>query len=362
VRCLLCYTEDLPPDTVKCPKCGQPFAVMLRDTLPAGYALDHGQYRIEYPVGRGGFGITYRATDAARGFPVAIKEFFVRDLMNRDGSTGGVTLSAEDKDRVDRVRQRFQREGRTLLRVQHPNVVRILDLFEQNDTAYLVMEYLAGQTLRSRMTEELTGPDGSTRWQSRRLPPEEARAIMGSLVAALAAVHEAKIFHLDLKPANILIEPDGRVVLIDFGAARQEVGTGQTVPSYTANYAPPEVMTGKKVGPESDIFEAGMLLYEMLTGALPPPASARMFDADHAASWQPSDIPEPWRGLVASALHLEQTRRPKDVRAWWHTAFPEVPAAERMAPPMAERVAPEVEMIDQTIRERVTHKRHARTG
>lgn len=306
VRCLSCQLDDIPADVTSCPNCGANLTTLLRDTLPPGSYLSSGAYRIDHVLGRGGFGITYKGKQTALEQTVAIKEFYLGEFTQRETTTGKLMVLSDRESDFSRGLSRFEREGKTLANLSHPNVVRVLNLFNDNGTTYLVMEYLSGKTLKAYMKEG-------------RLTEDRIRQIMASLVDALAAVHDKSVYHLDIKPANVLIEPSGRVVLIDFGAARQGFSSNTTIPAYTPSYAPIEVMSAEQVGPYADIFEMGMMLHEMLTGTLPPPALDRITKLARSGDWQPDPekVQEPWRTLITSALPLRPDDRPQSVRDWW---------------------------------------------
>jgi len=310
MRCLSCGRDGLPMSVEICPnaKCGSYIPALMRDLLPHGTHLT--TYHIDYPLGRGGFGVTYRAHHTLLDEPRAIKEFYPRDFVMRDPTTGHVTVPHCEVEDYRRGLERFVCEGRLLARLHHPGVVDVHDLFEVNGTAYLVMELIPGDTLEV----ELERAGG-------KLPPARARAILEKLVDALAAVHACGVYHLDIKPGNVLLAPDDRVVLIDFGAARQRLdsSTGhrkrRTTQALTEAYAPPELYGEVlDVGPESDIYELGVVAYEMLTGTLPPSSLARFSKAD----WVPTDLGEPWRSLVTAALDMKKDQRPSCVREWWN--------------------------------------------
>lgn len=306
VRCLICQTDGIPIEATVCPNCGANIASLLRDTLAPGTPLNNGAYRVDYVLGRGGFGITYKGKQTALEQTVAIKEFYLGEFTQRETTTGRIMVLTDRESEFTRGLSRFVREGKTLASLSHPNVVRVLNLFEDNGTAYLVMEHLSGKTLKGVMKEG-------------RLSEERIRQIMTSLVEALGAVHDKGVYHLDIKPANVLIEPSGRTVLIDFGAARQGIHSQTTIPAYTPSYAPIEVMSAEQVGPYSDIFELGMMLYEMITGTLPPPALDRITKLARTGDWQPDveKCPEPWATLVRNALPLRPDDRPQTVHEWW---------------------------------------------
>jgi formylglycine-generating enzyme required for sulfatase activity/predicted Ser/Thr protein kinase len=286
----------------------------MRDVLPPGTLLD-GKYRIDYALGRGGFGITYRAQHVKLEQLVAIKEFYPQEYAHREGTTGRLTVAKTQQDPYQRGLERFLKEGKILAKLNHQNVVRVQDFFEERETAYLVMELLTGHSLRDELNEQ----------PGKRLPPKQVVSVMDSLVGALEAVHKEGIYHLDLKPDNVLLTPEGRVVLVDFGAAKQGLGSRSTQ-AYTPGYAPLELMAGQQAGPSSDIFELGVMVYEMLIGKLPEWLNE---------SWKPSGLEEPWGSLVASALKLHKEERPNSVRMWWQSK----PGTEKVEPRRVEEPA-----------------------
>jgi len=313
----------------------------MRDVLPSGTLLRDGSYRVDYALGRGGFGITYRAIDLGLEMLVAIKEFYPQEQAIRNSTNGGFSVAVPQREAYGRALERFKREGRILARLNHNNVVRVLSLFEERDTAYLVMELIAGKTLRDELDAQ----------SQKKMPQNRVEQVMAQLVSALEAVHQKEIYHLDLKPDNVLLMPDGKVVLVDFGAARQSLGSHSTR-AYTIGYAAPEVIAGSVVGVQSDIFSLGMMLHEMLTGELPPPALSRLIKDN----WKPQGLEERWQSLVTAALPIDPEQRPNNVRQWLQSlsspaqpnppsSFPSLLRAERSTLWQSQPLKPKVELI-----------------
>lgn len=299
VRCCWCGLDGIAAGTPVCPNCKKGIA----DVLPPDFVLRSGRYRVEKALGKGGFGITYRALDTEFERYVAIKEYFPTSYAHRDHNTGSLTVTTDDVQSIQKGLESFQREGRHLARVEHPNIPTVYDRFDENNTSYMVMEFLEGKSLKQVM-------------QGKPLPPEQVSQIMEALVSALAAVHAQGIHHLDIKPDNVIVQSSGRVVLIDFGAARQGTTFGDTsIAALTPGYAPLELQARQAYGPETDIFELGMMLHQMLTGKLPPSANERLLNN---RDWEPEGVEEPWRALIIEATKLRQDERPKDVRTWWY--------------------------------------------
>jgi formylglycine-generating enzyme required for sulfatase activity/predicted Ser/Thr protein kinase len=315
MRCLNCYKDGIALKAEVCPNCGVHLPSLLRDVLPNSTQLKWGTYEIEYALGRGGFGITYRAHHTLLEQLLAIKEFYPQELAIRNGKTGSLSVPRTQEEAYLRGKERFLREGRILAKLSHPNIVGVRDLFEERGTAYLVMELIAGKTLRQELDAQ----------RDKKLPAKRVEEIIGQLVGALQAVHDAGVYHLDIKPENILLTPDSRAVLVDFGAAKQESSgrsTKSSTRSFSEAYAAPELIGGQPVGAESDIFELGMVLCEMLTGTRPEPALSRVLMGDN---WKAAGVAEPWQSLVAAALVLQKEKRPSSVRKWWESIAPSPP-------------------------------------
>ena len=232
-----------------------------RDALPAGTGPNG--YRVLGVLGRGGFGITYRATDLLdQSF--AIKEFFPRQFATRV-ETEVVATSDSDQDVFINCRERFLQEARMLASLGRnggtPGVVRVITFFEANETAYSVMELLAGKTLDEVLR---AAPDHA-------LPPDLLAVVLRGILQPLKKVHAAGFLHRDIKPSNVLIGSDGQPVLIDFGSARfWDPGSNATRNAiYSGHYAPVEqMMQGATQGPYSDIYAVGGVAYRAIGGSL----------------------------------------------------------------------------------------------
>jgi formylglycine-generating enzyme required for sulfatase activity len=310
MRCLnpICRQDGLSPSVDVCPKCNVILSWLMRDLLQPGTLLYDGKYRINEPLGRGGFGVTYLAKDERLGRSVAIKEFFPREVVQRAPAGNKIITPSTQTEAFQHGIKHLMREGRILAELDHPNVVRILDYFEENGTAYLVMEMINGQSLRDELED--AGRAG--------LPESRVRELIEQLVLALEVIHERKIYHLDLKPENVMIRArDHCAKLIDFGAARQIGLPHTTKQPHTPAYAPWEVVAGDlrdDIGDHSDLFAFGMMLHELLTGELPPPFMDRL-----RTDWQPVKLSANWGAAVIEAVRLFPEERPRKVRDWWET-------------------------------------------
>lgn len=268
--------------------------------------LRGGDYNIESSLGIGGFGITYRATDYALGRLVAIKEFFPVGCIRESATVqpGGEWTV----ERFAHFRQRFKEEGRTLAQLHHPGIVHVYSVFEENETVYLVMEFVEGVTL-----EEYRIARGG------RLDIDESVSMIRQIGEALCVVHQAHVLHRDIKPANIIRRPNGQVVLIDFGAAREfRSGSGGTV-IFTPGYAPLEQYGQEgECGPFSDIYALSATLYHLITGELPLDAASRASGtrALPSPTQLRSEIPQAVSEAVMMGLNISSNERPSNVQAF----------------------------------------------
>ncbi len=307
MRCLRCQYAGIAHTAEICPSCGATQRILCQGTLPTGTTVHGGKYRIDVPVGRGAFAIIYRATQATRDGELAIKEFYPLEGADRRDEGGARPVVPHNAEKFQRDLEHFIREGEILTMLHHPNLIGALDFFEENGTAYVVMEYVDGPTLKAVLRGRASGHLGA----------REVEHVVGQVVAGLEAMHREGIYHLDIAPDNVLYTAEGRAVLTDFGAARQGRAAGGDQP-FKIEYAPVEAIAGGEVGPESDLFELAMMTHELLTGTRPLPALQRI----GVPSLSFPALNQPWRGMLEEALHLAPDRRPGSVREWWDAGFP----------------------------------------
>ena len=273
--------------------------------LHQGTYLQGGRYRIDGVLGQGGFGITYSATQVALDIPVAIKEFFMKDFCNRDESTSQVIVpSSGGREYVERFRHKFIKEAQNIAKLKHANIVSVIDVFEENGTAYYVMEYFGGGSLADKV-------------RNGALPESEAVRYISQVADALALLHGKRMMHLDIKPANILLDDNDNAVLIDFGLAKQydSVGlqTSTTPVGISHGYAPIEQYKRGGVSnfsPATDIYSLGATLYKLVTGQTPPDASDIGNDGLPVL---PQEISAPVREAIETAMEFRIKDRPQSV-------------------------------------------------
>jgi hypothetical protein len=273
--------------------------------LRVGQAV--GRYRIAAVLGRGGFGITYRALDAELGREVALKEYLPAALAVRQDGTTVVPISTSAAQDYLWGRERFVTEGRTLAALHRvPGIVLVHDFLEANGTAYLVMELLGGQTLQARV--ERNAPLDAAAFDRLLLP----------LLDGLEQVHAAGFLHRDIKPANILLDQQGQPTLIDFGASRAAVAGSQAMTAvFTPGYAAVEQFTAATQGPWTDIYGLAATLHFAVTGHAPPNAVERMLDDSYTPLSQvTSPIAPGARAAIDAGLAVRAADRPQAIAAW----------------------------------------------
>ena len=273
--------------------------------LTTGTLLQGGKYRIEKGLGKGGFGITYLAYQKSLNRYVAIKEFFMSDYCNREESTCAVSIpSVGSREMVDKYKSKFVKEAQIIAELDNPHIVPIYDIFEENGTAYYVMKYISGGTLRSLVKK------------GEFLPLDVAINYVRHVAEALAYCHERNIAHLDVKPGNILIQ-DGVAVLIDFGISKHYDAGGEQTSStpvgISKGYAPLEQYKRGGVvtfSPVTDIYSLGAVLFRLVTGQTPPDADE--VNEDGLPEF-PSDVPRYIQDAITAAMQPKKKDRPQSI-------------------------------------------------
>ncbi|HUP97557.1 MAG TPA: cache domain-containing protein [Usitatibacter sp.] len=282
-------------------------------TLPVGFRLF--EYRIDGILGQGGFGIAYAATDVNLNAKVVIKEYLPEDFAYRASDQTVSARADEDQDFYQSGLDAFLVEARTLATFRHPNIVRVARFFEANRTAYMVLEYERGQSLKAyRKKNEI-------------IPEATLVSLFAPLLDGLAVVHASGYLHRDIKPDNIYVrDSDGSLVLLDFGAARQtasekaEIGT-----VVTPGYGPIEQYAGGgRQGPWTDLYALGATLFWLVSGKKPIDAPSRLEDPDPLPSAEllarGKYSPE-FLCAIDWALKMHPSDRPQDVEAFQKALF-----------------------------------------
>lgn len=275
--------------------------------LPPGYVLE--SYRIERVLGEGGFGITYLAVDTESEKRVAIKELLPGDIATRIEGSTVVPKGDHLRETFEWALDNFAKEARALARLSHPNVVPIHRLFRANGTAYMVMDFVEGSSLRDWLK------------QHPRPSEEELRSILLPLLDGLEHVHEAGLLHRDIKPDNIFITAKGRPVLLDFGSARVDTGRTQTMTAVVSEgYSPFEQYQRKaRQAPATDLYSLAAVMVRAVTGEAPPSSVDRMAVEDefppvtesHAGKYSPAFLQ-----AVDAAFAVKLEHRPQSVADW----------------------------------------------
>lgn len=281
--------------------------------LQTNTTLQGGKYRIDRVLGQGGFSNTYEGYNTFFDERVAIKEFFMQGLNDRDKESGSVSVSIErNKEQFQEQREKFKKEAQRIRKLSNPHIIKVHDLFEENGTTYYVMDFIDGESLAERLKR--TGAP---------LSEEEVTNILPQLLDALKTVHDAGIWHLDLKPANIMMDKFGNVKLIDFGASKQlnaQKGgaTTSTAISYTNGYAPREQMEQNydKFGPWTDLYALGATLYTLLTNKRPPlptDIDDDISDDKHLALPFLNTVSKEMQGNILWLMQTNRNKRPQSI-------------------------------------------------
>ena len=264
------------------------------------------KYKIVRFISAGGFGCTYEGLHVMLKKRVAIKEFFVKDFCNRDEADMTVSVGITSKTAlVNKLKNKFIEEAQSVNALKHPNIVNVYDVFEENGTAYYVMDYIDGASLN-----DIVKANGA-------LSEKKTVKYILQVADALKYVHSCNRLHLDIKPGNIMIDKDDNAILIDFGTSKQydeEAGENtSTLMGKTPGYAPLEQMGNDvvKFMPSTDIYALGATLYKILTGITPP--SATLLASGEELDPIPSSVSETVRNAVYKAMQTNKKMRPQTI-------------------------------------------------
>ena len=269
--------------------------------------LQGGKYRVISTLGQGGFGITYLAEQVMAKRNVCIKEFFPKEYYNRDSDSMHISLGSEgNAEMMNAYKAKFIKEAQTIANLNHPNIIRIFDVFEENNTAYYAMEYIDGESLNAKVKRE-----GA-------LAEDMAVKHIRDVASALDYIHKRNIMHLDVKPANIMLsKEDDCAVLIDFGLSKQYDNAGKqtsaTPVGISHGYAPMEQYQEGGVStfsPVTDIYSLGATLYYLVTGRVPAVAATI---GENGIGELPRLLSANVRKAITSAMGYWRKERPQSI-------------------------------------------------
>lgn len=301
--------------------------------LPGGTELA-GDYKIDRVLGAGGFGVTYLADEIALSRKVSIKEYFPSDFAARDTNGSANPRSENCTGDYSWGLERFIEEAQTLAKFNHSNIVRVYRTFRANNTAYMVLHFEEGQSLKSW----LKGLNRAPR-------QKELDAIIAPLLDALQIIHKAEFLHRDIAPDNIIIRKAGDPVLIDFGAARSDIAAHSKTKTVSAlvkpGYSPYEqyAETSKQQGPWTDIYALAATLYHAVTGKRPPDSPSRMLKDEMIPAQEAalSSYRAPFLDAIQRGLALSIDARPQSVAEWRGLLLAPVPEKPGMIARLRER-------------------------
>ncbi len=322
--CLKCM-EKLPNGAEFCPNCGQKVGETEVNpiALPPKTVL-RGRYLIGSVLGQGGFGITYVGYDLLLEMRVAIKEYFPAGMSSRSGESIQWHGTEQQKEQgLDG----FMKEARKMAKLDEiPSIVGVRDVFHENGTAYIVMKYIEGETLKSKIKRE------------GKMSPDVCVSLLMPIMEDLCQVHDAGILHRDIKPDNIMITPSGKAMLLDLGAAKEltapQMEDGKSLSSnyiVSHGFSPIEQYTAAgKVGAWTDVYSLCATLFYAVTGEVPPTAIERLSgDKDVEL---PDNLPEKFVKILKKGLAIQPTQRTQTVRELISelkgNSVPEAPKAE----------------------------------
>lgn len=292
----------------RCPRGCAPPAEEAPHILPPGTLLN-GRYLVGRSLGQGGFGITYIGRDKTLDIRVAIKEYYPSALVTRNVTASqAVVVTGRDKELLSWERAKFLEEARILARfIGEPGIVDVRDYFQANNTAYIVMEYLDGETLQEHLQRR------------GRLSPEETLALMTPVMRSLEKVHQSGLIHRDISPDNIMLLHGGGVKLLDFGTARSVIRSKERSMAVIlkAGYAPEEqYRSGGNQGPWTDIYALCATMYRCITGIVPEDSLQRLYeDTVQPPSRLGIPIPPAWEAALMAGMACRMQDRPQTIGA-----------------------------------------------
>lgn len=273
--------------------------------LQPGTVLCGGKYTILEKIGEGGFGITYKAIQNGLNRTVCIKEYFPAGKCIRATYARTVSVQGMSESLFEKYRQSFVKEAKMLATLHHPNIVEVIDVFDENNTSYMVMLFIEGRSLQNIVDSQ--GP----------LPYPEVVNYMAQVTNAIGYIHDRHILHRDIKPDNIMITDDYKAILIDFGSAREfeQDKTQIHTSMLTHGYAPTEQYTANsRKGSYTDIYAIGATMYFVLTGQVPLEAGARLTERLVEPKELAPDIPDEANRTILKAMQIKAENRHQTVQ------------------------------------------------
>ena len=329
-RCFGCMEEI---QGYPCPKCGfdPAQAAAPNYVLPYG-AILNGRYIVGKMLGQGGFGITYIGWDLAMERKVAIKEYYPSGQVSRNPGSRDLTWYTNEQSRQARQNgmQMFLKEARKMSKVDNlTNVVRVRDIFQENETAYIVMDFVEGETLKARLDK--TGP----------LTWKQAKEIFVPAIQAMEQVHQAGLVHRDISPDNLMLTPDGRVMILDLGAAKDlAINKGASSAMVVkGGFSPPEQYAQQGgSGSWTDVYAMAATMYHSLTGVVPPTAVDRM--QGEPVNWallETGGVPNHVIAALQNAMKLNARERTQTMAELLRQCQSETAVVARKEPPVSAR-------------------------
>ena len=329
-RCFGCMEEI---HGYPCPVCGfdPAQAAAPNYVLPYG-AILNGRYIVGKMLGQGGFGITYIGWDLAMERKVAIKEYYPSGQVSRNPGSRDLTWYTNEQSRQARQNgmQMFLKEARKMSKVDNlTNVVRVRDIFQENETAYIVMDFVEGETLKARLDK--TGP----------LTWKQAKEIFVPAMQAMEQVHQAGLVHRDISPDNLMLTPDGRVMILDLGAAKDlAINKGASSAMVVkGGFSPPEQYAQQGgSGSWTDVYAMAATMYHSLTGVVPPTAVDRM--QGEPVNWallETGSVPNHVIAALQNAMKLNARERTQTMAELLRQCQSETAVVARKEPPVSAR-------------------------
>lgn len=293
-------------------------AEVIQSELSSGTMLSGGKYVIEKKIGAGGFGITYLARHTILDRKYAIKEFFMSGYNVRNNATNHVSLQGLEVKDFDRVRQTFINEARTLAHLNNEAIVKVIDIFDENGTSYMVMPFVEGTTLKSMVEKD--GP----------MEYEMAVNYMVQICEALTYIHSKDILHRDVTPDNVIVTPEQKIVLIDFGSARKFIDnkTQRQTTIVKPGYAPLEQHSARsRKGAFTDIYSVGAVFYYLLTGEHPMDATERVLEKMKEPIELNPNIPPQINAIIMKAMEMDGEMRYQSAKELIDDIFSDEPVS-----------------------------------